>query len=47
MNSRLRWIITPGSDLYLVYNHNWLEQDSRLVTRQRTGTVKLSYTHRF
>jgi hypothetical protein len=47
MNSRLRWIITPGSDLYLVYNHNWLDDGSRFVTRQRTGTVKLSYTHRF
>lgn len=47
VNSRLRWIITPGSDLYLVYNHNWLEEDSRFVTRQRTGTVKVSYTHRF
>jgi len=47
MNTRLRWIITPGSDLYLVYNHNWLEQDSRLATRQRTATIKASYTHRF
>jgi hypothetical protein len=47
MNTRLRWIITPGSDLYLVYNHNWLEQDSRFATRQRTGTIKASYTHRF
>jgi hypothetical protein len=47
MNTRLRWIITPGSDLYLVYNHNWLRQDSRFTTRQRTGTIKVSYTHRF
>ncbi|REL24640.1 hydrolase [Rhodohalobacter sp. SW132] len=46
-NNRLRWIITPGSDLFLVYNHNWLEDDSRFNTLQRSGTVKLSYTHRF
>lgn len=47
MNNRLRWIITPGSDLYLVYNHNWLEEETRFRTMQRSGAVKLSYTHRF
>jgi len=47
MNNRFRWIITPGSDLYLVYNHNWIEQNSRFRTLQRTGTIKVSYTHRF
>ncbi|MDZ7718412.1 MAG: DUF5916 domain-containing protein [Balneolaceae bacterium] len=48
-NNRLRWIITPGSDLYLVYNHNWLEEDqlSRFRTLQRSGAIKISYTHRF
>ena len=47
LNTRLRWIITPGSDLYLVYNHNWLQQDNRFNTLQRTATGKISYTHRF
>lgn len=48
-NNRLRWIIKPGSDLYLVYNHNWLEDDQfdRFRTLQRSGTIKVSYTHRF
>lgn len=48
-NNRLRWIITPGSDLYLVYNHNWLqsEQFDRFQTLQRSGAIKISYTHRF
>lgn len=48
-NNRLRWIIRPGSDLYLVYNHNWLEEDQfdRFRTLQRSGTIKVSYTHRF
>jgi hypothetical protein len=46
-NNRIRWIITPGSDLFLVYNHNWLEEVSRFRTLQRSGTIKLSYTHRF
>lgn len=48
-NNRLRWILQPGSDLYLVYNHNWLNDDQfdRFRTLQRSGTVKVSYTHRF
>lgn len=48
-NNRLRWIIRPGSDLYLVYNHNWIEDDQfdRFRTLQRSGTIKVSYTHRF
>lgn len=47
MNNRLRWIIKPGSDLYLVYNHNWLEEETRFSTLQRSGAVKVSFTHRF
>lgn len=47
LNSRFRWIIRPGSDLFLVYNHNWIQTSSRFSTLQRTGTVKLTYTHRF
>lgn len=48
-NNRLRWIITPGSDLYLVYNHNWLEDEQfdRFRTLNRSGAIKVSYTHRF
>ncbi|MDR8392257.1 carbohydrate binding family 9 domain-containing protein [Aliifodinibius sp. S!AR15-10] len=48
MNNRLRWIITPGSDVYLVYNHNWIENPmQRFRTTQRAGAIKVSYTHRF
>ncbi len=47
MNNRLRWIITPGSDLYLVYNHNWINEDSAFMTLQTSGTIKLSYAYRF
>ncbi|MDX1670725.1 MAG: DUF5916 domain-containing protein [Balneolaceae bacterium] len=47
MNNRLRWIIQPGSDLFLVYNHNWLQDEGRFTTLQSTGTIKLRYTHRF
>ncbi len=47
MNNRLRWIITPGSDLFLVYNHNWLRLEDRFSTLQTSGALKLTYTHRF
>lgn len=48
MNNRVRWIITPGSDVYLVYNHNWIENPmQRFRTSQRAGAIKVSYTHRF
>lgn len=46
-NNRIRWIITPGSDIYLVYSHNWIEENDRFQTLQRAGTFKMSYTHRF
>lgn len=48
LNNRLRWIITPGSNLFLVYNHNWQEDTlGRFETTAQAGIVKLSYTHRF
>lgn len=48
LNNRLRWIITPGSNLFLVYNHNWEENAfDRFATTTQAGIIKLSYTHRF
>ncbi|MFH5833183.1 DUF5916 domain-containing protein [Halalkalibaculum sp. DA384] len=53
MNNRLRWIITPGSDMYLVYNHSWIGDPmdrflrQQFQTLQRAGAIKVSYTHRF
>ena len=48
--SRYRWILRPGNDIYLVYNQNWLDDplsprgfqslDNRLAS-------KLLYTYRF
>jgi len=49
--SRFRWILTPGNDLYVVYLHNW--QDDPLVplngfqTLDRSAATKFIYTHRF
>lgn len=50
--ARLRWIIRPGSDLYLVYSHNWYYSEesrerSNFLTLSRAGTVKVNYTYRF
>ena len=45
--ARARWILKPGSDLYLVYNHNWLRPENRFLSEEREATFKLSYTHRF
>jgi hypothetical protein len=47
--SRYRWILKPGNDLYLVYTHNWLEDPAadRFATLDRRAASKLLYTHRF
>jgi len=45
--NRLRWIITPGSDLFIVYTWNWLREDDRFQPLENQGSVKLSYTYRF
>jgi hypothetical protein len=47
LNSRLRWIVRPGSDFYFVYAHNWMNDAGRYVTLSRGATTKLNYTHRF
>lgn len=47
--SRFRWIVKPGSDLYLVYTHNWVDDplQNRLSTLDRRAASKVLYTHRF
>jgi hypothetical protein len=47
--SRYRWILTPGNDLYVVYTHNWVEDpiDDRFATLDRRAASKVLYTHRF
>ncbi len=50
-NTRLRWTIKPGNDLFLVWNHGW----QRLITRPELAlipqsdfiAVKLRWTFRF
>jgi hypothetical protein len=47
--SRFRWILRPGSDIYVVYTHNWLDDPvlSRFTTLDRSVASKVLYTHRF
>ena len=47
--SRFRWILTPGNDLYVVYTHNWLDDavQNRFVTLDRRAASKVLYTYRF
>lgn len=46
---RYRWILKPGSDLYVVYHHNWIDLPGagRLRTLDRRAASKVVYTHRF
>ena len=47
--ARFRWILNPGNDLFLVYNHNWLSDPAGggFSTVDRQLASKLVYTHRF
>lgn len=50
--ARLRWIIQPGNDVFLVWSNNWLYddgplRDSRFSTHSSGGALKLNYTFRF
>jgi len=49
--SRFRWIVQPGNDLYFVYIHNWLDDPlsltSRFHTLDRRAASTVFYTHRF
>ena len=47
--SRFRWILRPGNDLYVVYTHNWREDPilDRFDTLDRRAASKVLYTQRF
>ena len=45
--SRFRWTIRPGSDLFIVYTHNWQDTATRFYSLESQATTKLTYTHRF
>jgi hypothetical protein len=47
--SRFRWIVTPGNDLYVVYTHNWRDDPllDRFSTLDNRLASKVLYTYRF
>ena len=47
--SRFRWIVRPGNDLYVVYTHNWLDDAvlNRFSTLDKRFASKVLYTYRF
>jgi hypothetical protein len=44
---RLHWIVTPGTDLYLVYTWNWRNIENRFSPLENNGSIKFSITKRF
>jgi hypothetical protein len=48
VQSRLRWILKPGNEFFIVVNHSWQEDTfDRFVAYQTRARVKLNYTFRF
>jgi hypothetical protein len=47
--SRFRWTLRPGDDLFFTYTHNWIDDglDDRFRTLDRRGAIKLVYGRRF
>ena len=44
--SRFRWIMSPGNDVFVVYSHNWID-DASFRTLDRKGSIKIVKTVRF
>ena len=48
LQSRLRWILKPGNEFFVVLNHGWQENElDRFESAQTRFRVKLNYTFRF
>ena len=48
LQSRLRWILRPGNEFFIVLNHAWQEnQFNRFEAAQTRFRVKFNYTFRF
>ncbi len=47
MNNRFKYTITPGSDIYFVYNHSWIDDLGKYKTSSLLGASKITYTLRF
>ena len=45
--TRFRWIVKPGNDLYFVWLQNWIDSGTQLTTTDRSAATKVVYTYRF
>jgi hypothetical protein len=45
--SRFRWIVKPGNDIYIVMLNNWLDTGETMTTLDRSAAAKVVYTYRF
>jgi hypothetical protein len=45
--SRFRWIVQPGNDIYVVWLNNWQDTGPQLTTLDRSAAVKAVYTYGF
>ena len=47
INSRVRWIIEPGSELFVVLNQGLIARRGRIERGVTEPRIKLSWTFRF
>jgi hypothetical protein len=50
INSRLRWTISPGNDIFFVFNHSWIDYEGegrRFFNYTNDIRFKIVYTYRF
>ncbi len=45
-NTRFRWTITPYVDLFVIYNHNIVEEEGRWIRESNQLQIKFQYTFR-
>jgi hypothetical protein len=47
VQSRFRWTITPGSDLFLILNQGFIDEGNSFDAGRTEPLVKLAWTFRF
>jgi len=49
LQSRLRWIVRPGNEIFLVLNHSWEDNplEDRFISTTTDARFKINYTFRF
>jgi hypothetical protein len=47
INSRIRWILEPGNEPFLVFNQGWAVEEAAFRALRSELTLKLGWTFRF